>query len=101
MRLLRGRGQPQGYALLPGISRKYMERPWTIAIAPGRGWSGEPGKNCRPSRIRSREQQKAHHWLNSPNRALGGVTPMSMLETEGGAHEVINILGRIDYGVYS
>ena len=47
------------------------------------------------------DKAKARHWLNSPNRALGNVTPLSLLETEAGADEVANVLGRIEYGVYS
>jgi putative toxin-antitoxin system antitoxin component (TIGR02293 family) len=47
------------------------------------------------------DKQKARRWLNSPNRALGNVTPLSMLETEAGADEVTNVLGRIEYGVHS
>ncbi len=46
-------------------------------------------------------REKARHWLNTPNRALGNVTPLSLLETEAGADEVTNVLGRIEFGVYS
>jgi putative toxin-antitoxin system antitoxin component (TIGR02293 family) len=46
-------------------------------------------------------KDKARHWLNSPNRALGDVTPLALLETEAGADEVAHVLGRIEYGVYS
>lgn len=47
------------------------------------------------------DKQKARRWLSSPNRALGNVTPLSMLETEAGADEVTNVLGRIEHGVFS
>jgi len=40
-------------------------------------------------------------WLNAPNRALGMVTPFSMLHTQYGRQEVQNVLGRIEWGVYS
>jgi putative toxin-antitoxin system antitoxin component (TIGR02293 family) len=46
-------------------------------------------------------KEKARHWLSAPNRALGNVAPLSLVETEAGADEVTNILGRIEYGVYS
>jgi len=46
-------------------------------------------------------KEKARHWLNTPNRALGNVTPLSLTETEAGADEVTNVLGRIDVGIYS
>lgn len=37
-------------------------------------------------------------WLKSTNRALAGVTPLSMLDTEPGAGEVRRILSSINYG---
>jgi putative toxin-antitoxin system antitoxin component (TIGR02293 family) len=40
-------------------------------------------------------------WLNAPNRALGMVTPFSLLQTQYGRQEVQNVLGRIEWGVYS
>lgn len=46
-------------------------------------------------------KEKARHWLNAPNRALGSVSPFSLLETEAGADEVANVLGRIEHGVFS
>ena len=45
--------------------------------------------------------KKAVHWLNSPNKALGGEVPMSLLDTSTGEHEVQSLLDRIEYGVYS
>jgi len=44
---------------------------------------------------------KAAEWLRTPNRALGGLVPIDQLDTDLGAREVENILGRIAYGVYS
>ena len=44
---------------------------------------------------------KAAKWLRTPNRALGGEVPIDQLDTDLGAKEVENILGRIAYGVYS
>ena len=46
-------------------------------------------------------REKARHWLNAPNRALGNVSPFSLLESEAGTDEVTNVLGRIEFGVYS
>ena len=46
-------------------------------------------------------REKARHWLNTPNRALGNVSPFSLLESEAGTDEVTNVLGRIEFGVYS
>lgn len=47
------------------------------------------------------DQEKAVEWLQTPNRALGGQTPFDQLDTEIGAREVEDLLGRIAYGVYS
>jgi putative toxin-antitoxin system antitoxin component (TIGR02293 family) len=40
----------------------------------------------------------AARWLKKPNRALGNVTPLELLDTEPGARAVENVLGRIAYG---
>jgi putative toxin-antitoxin system antitoxin component (TIGR02293 family) len=40
-------------------------------------------------------------WLNSRVRALGGRTPLEFAQTEPGAREVENIIGRIEHGVFS
>jgi putative toxin-antitoxin system antitoxin component (TIGR02293 family) len=43
-------------------------------------------------------QERARHWLKRPNRALGGLAPVATIDTEAGARQVENILGRIAYG---
>ncbi|MGV3772845.1 MAG: antitoxin Xre/MbcA/ParS toxin-binding domain-containing protein, partial [Verrucomicrobiales bacterium] len=45
--------------------------------------------------------EAARAWLNSPQYGLGGATPLDYAETEWGAREVEELLGRIEYGVYS
>jgi putative toxin-antitoxin system antitoxin component (TIGR02293 family) len=40
----------------------------------------------------------AVQWLKSPNHALGGVAPLAIIDTELGARQVENVLGRIGYG---
>jgi len=45
--------------------------------------------------------EKARSWLNLGNRSLGGVTPLSLLDTDIGAQAVQDVLGRIEYGVFS
>lgn len=40
-------------------------------------------------------------WLNLPNSALGGLEPSQLLEIPGGVSKVKDVLGRIEYGVYS
>jgi putative toxin-antitoxin system antitoxin component (TIGR02293 family) len=44
------------------------------------------------------DRQRALRWLKRPNRALGGVAPVAAIDTELGARQVENILGRIAYG---
>jgi putative toxin-antitoxin system antitoxin component (TIGR02293 family) len=44
------------------------------------------------------DQERARRWLKHPNRALGGIAPISAIDTEVGARQVENILGRIAYG---
>jgi putative toxin-antitoxin system antitoxin component (TIGR02293 family) len=41
---------------------------------------------------------RALDWLKHPNRALGGVAPLAAIDTEPGARQVENVLGRIAYG---
>ena len=45
--------------------------------------------------------EKAKQWLERPNRALGGDTPLSFLDTEIGARQVEAVLGRIAHGIFS
>ena len=41
---------------------------------------------------------RASRWLKRTNRALGGVAPLAAIDTELGARQVENLLGRIAYG---
>ena len=43
----------------------------------------------------------AREWLARPQYGLGGAVPLDYAETEAGAREVENVLGRIEHGVYS
>jgi len=40
-------------------------------------------------------------WLNLPNTALGGRQPRELIDMPEGVSKVRDILGRIEYGVYS
>ena len=44
------------------------------------------------------DEARATRWLKRTNRALGGVAPIAAIDTELGAHQVENLLGRIAYG---
>jgi putative toxin-antitoxin system antitoxin component (TIGR02293 family) len=46
-------------------------------------------------------RDKAARWLRSRNRALRGSAPVSLLDTDIGAQQVSEVLGRIEYGIYS
>lgn len=43
-------------------------------------------------------EETAARWLKRPNRALGGQTPLDLIDTEPGARAVENVLGRVAYG---
>jgi len=43
----------------------------------------------------------ANTWLKSPRAALGNRSPLENADTEPGAREVEDLLGRIEYGVFS
>jgi putative toxin-antitoxin system antitoxin component (TIGR02293 family) len=40
-------------------------------------------------------------WLTLPNRALAGEVPMRLLDTDVGTDEVMEVLDRVLYGVYT
>ncbi len=47
------------------------------------------------------DEAAARDWLKTPARALNFAAPLSFAETEAGAREVENLLGRIEHGVFS
>ncbi len=47
------------------------------------------------------DEKRAAEWMRKPQFGLGGKIPFEMIQTETGAHEVENLLGRIEYSVYS
>ncbi len=44
--------------------------------------------------------ENARLWLGMPKQGLGGAVPLKYAETEFGARQVEDLLGRIEYGVY-
>ncbi len=44
------------------------------------------------------DRERATRWLKQPNRVLGGIAPVKAIDTELGARQVENVLGRIAYG---
>lgn len=45
--------------------------------------------------------ERFRKWMFEPNNALGGIQPCELLDNQYGRQEVMNIVGRIEYGVYS
>lgn len=46
-------------------------------------------------------REKAARWLHEPNRALGDQPPLLLLDSDLGARQVEEVLGRIEHGVFS
>jgi len=47
------------------------------------------------------DEEKVKTWLNTPNRALNNIKPIDLFYIPTGLGMVDDILGRIEYGVYS
>lgn len=47
------------------------------------------------------DMHEFNEWIFQPINALGGKAPYDLLNSQYGREEVRNIIGRIDYGVYS
>ena len=45
------------------------------------------------------DAEAARRWLIEPAKALGGNTPLQHLDTEAGADEVQDLIGRLEHGV--
>lgn len=89
-------------APLLGISKATLHR----RKAAGRLDSAESDRVVRYARLLGLASQvletpeNARLWLGTPKQALGGAVPLHYAETEFGAREVEDLLGRIEYGVY-
>lgn len=59
------------------------------------------GRVYLESMIVFKDQKKAAEWLKRDNRALQGKPPLSFLDSDVGAEEVLTILGRIKHGIFS
>ncbi|MBV4357374.1 type II RES/Xre toxin-antitoxin system antitoxin [Pinibacter aurantiacus] len=47
------------------------------------------------------DEERFNQWMFRQNTALGGKTPYEICNNQFGREEVRNVIGRIDYGVYS
>ena len=69
--------------------------------------SDESAKLIRLARVVERAEEVFEDmpatidWLKSPNAALAGETPLSLLDTDIGAESVLDTLGRIAHGVFA
>ncbi len=45
--------------------------------------------------------ESVKRWFHSPVKGLGGKTPFEFADTEPGAREVMDVLGRIEDGIFS
>jgi putative toxin-antitoxin system antitoxin component (TIGR02293 family) len=88
-------------AALMGIS----ERTLTNRKRSGRFTPQESDHLLRIARIYARahdyfgSREQAGAWLKKPALALGDETPLSLLDTELGAEQVMTLLGQLEYGV--
>lgn len=47
------------------------------------------------------DAEAAARWLKSPQRALGDAVPLELVRTDVGARAVEELLGRMEYGIYT
>jgi len=47
------------------------------------------------------DENRFNEWVFRSNQSLGGLSPYDLLDSQYGREEVKNLIGRIDYGVYS
>ncbi len=46
-------------------------------------------------------EMQARDWFRKPNFGLGELSPLKFADTEPGAREVEDLLGRLEYGVFT
>jgi putative toxin-antitoxin system antitoxin component (TIGR02293 family) len=69
--------------------------------------SEESSKLLRLARVITRAREvfddpgAAVDWLKTPNAALRGNAPLNLLDTDIGAENVLDTLGRIEHGVFA
>ena len=86
-----------------GISKATLHR----RKAAGRLGPAESDRVVRYARLMGKavevmeSEENARQWLASPQFGLGGAVPLEYAETEAGAREVEDLLGRIENAVYS
>lgn len=77
---------------MAGLKRKNYRHPMnpTGYSAPQRMWCAEEIYG---------DLANGFAWLKTQNISLGGVTPVSLIDTEIGSELVADVLGRIEHGI--
>ncbi|VGO22494.1 type II RES/Xre toxin-antitoxin system antitoxin [Pontiella sulfatireligans] len=96
------------------ISRKELakmagvaERTLIRKIQDGRLTADQSERMARIARLLARaievlgNKERALRWLKAPRSYFDGRPPLDFADTELGSQEVFNLLGRIEYGVFS
>ena len=96
------------------ISRKELARISGVAertlirkIQDGRLTADQSERMARVARLLNRAidvlgtKERALHWLKAPRSYFSGKPPLDFADTELGSQEVFNLLGHIEYGVFS
>ena len=47
------------------------------------------------------DRDAAKRWLTSPAKGLGNARPVDFAQSESGAREVSDLIGRLNHGVFS
>ena len=94
------------FSALLGVS----ERKWSRARASGADGLLSPvasDRLLRASQVFDHaravfdDDRDAVAWFSMPNHALSGGTPLSLMDTDAGVHQVDDVLTRIEFGVYA
>ncbi|TAN52387.1 MAG: DUF2384 domain-containing protein [Methylococcaceae bacterium] len=106
-------------AIVPGVAQRFglsQDKLFEILRLPKSTMKARIGSNAllspveqdriyRADRVWDRavavleDEDAARCWVTRENRSLGGVTPLSLLDTEAGYELVLDTLGRIAHGV--
>jgi putative toxin-antitoxin system antitoxin component (TIGR02293 family) len=89
------------------VALNIPERTLARRLTEGRLTPDESEKVLRLGRVWERatgvlaSDDAARDWLKSPNGALQNATPLSLLDADIGAEAVLDLLGRIEHGIFS
>ena len=93
--------EKQVYRVIP--ERTFNRRLANREVAEGLRGRRHRALCCASPKPRTRpfgEFEFARRWLNLPNPELNGRIPIELAETDAGAREVEDVLGRFAHGVY-